>query len=426
VRGLIRLRVFFMPRLQTMKSPGALSELRSGWRVIVAALIGIAFGVTGLFFYSVGIFLKPVASEFGWSRTALSGVTVVAALTLAATAPFVGWIVDRIGARTVAVASSIGLSLGFLLLSIAPGNFLSYVSLIALTVLLGAGAAPILFTRIINTTFDSARGTALGLAQMATGLAAALMPPLLIPYINTHGWRAGYVALAIGALVSMPVVVFLIGGAGSTATSHSLPGTARTPTGLTFSRALRTGTFFKLAVVFGFAAIGLGGMIVHLVPMLTDSGLTPARAGTIAALLGVAIILGRALTGVLVDRAFAPRVAFVVFGAAACGCWLLAFGGVRWAGEGAVLVGLAMGAEIDLISYLVARYFGLAAYGKIYGWLYAVFMIGTSIGPLTAGAAFDRFGNYQAGVAVLGAALGLAAVATWLLEPFPARFGSST
>jgi MFS family permease len=407
-----------------LNTPGALAELRRGWRVIAAALIGIAFGVTGLFFYSAGIFLKPVASQFGWSRTELSAVNVVAALTLAATAPVVGWIVDRVGARRVALASGVGLSLGFLLLSRATGSFPVYLSLVALTILLGAGAAPVSFTRLINMRFDRARGTALGLAQMATGLAAALMPPLLIPYIAQHGWRAGYVALAVAALMSLPIVIVLIGRV------NTAPSGTRTSVDksidLTLSQAVRGADFVKLAAVFGLAAVGVGGIIVHLVPMLTDSGMTPARVSTIAGLLGIAIIVGRALTGILVDRVFAPRVGFAVFSAAACGCWLLAFGGVRWAGEGAVLVGLAMGAEIDLISYFVARYFGLAAYGSIYGWLYTVFMVGTSIGPLIAGAAFDRFGDYRAGMAILGVSLGLAALATWRLDPFPTRIELST
>jgi MFS family permease len=167
------------------------------------------------------------------------------------------------------------------------------------------------------------------------------------------------------------------------------------------------------------AAIAVGGVIVHFVPMLTDAGLTPTRAGALAGLLGLAIIAGRLATGILVDRVFAPRVAFVVFMLSAVGCWLLAWGGVAWAAQAAILVGFAMGAEIDLISYCVARYFGMAAYGRIYGWLYAVFMIGTAIGPLIAGAAFDRFGDYVAALIVLGSALAVASLMSWSLDPFP-------
>jgi predicted MFS family arabinose efflux permease len=80
-----------------------------------------------------------------------------------------------------------------------------------------------------------------------------------------------------------------------------------------------------------FAAIGVSGIIVHIVPLLSDAGVPPARASAIAGLLGVGIIVGRALTGILVDRIFAPRVAFAAFAAAAVGCWLLAWGGADWA-----------------------------------------------------------------------------------------------
>jgi MFS family permease len=405
---------------------GAVAELRGGWRIVLAALVGIAFGVTGLFFYSAGIFLKPVSAEFGWSRAALSAVNLVAALSLAGTAPFVGWVVDRVGVRVVALVSSCGLAAGFLLLSMAPGSLPFFLLLIGMTALLGAGASPVGFTRLVNLWFDKARGTALGLAQMATGIAGALLPPLLAPYVAEHGWRAGYVALAVVALASGPLVVLLIGRSGlassSTSPSDRSPGPralTSAPWGMTLTEALHTPVFFTLAAVFVLAAIGVGGMIVHLVPMLTDAGLTPAHAGAVAGLLGLAIIFGRAVTGVIVDRVFAPRVAFVAFALAACGCWLLAWGGALWAAGAAVLVGFAMGAEVDLISYLVARYFGLASYGRIYGWLYAVFMVGTSIGPVLAGAAFDRFGNYDVALAVLGSALALAAAATLRLAPFP-------
>jgi MFS family permease len=393
----------------------ALGELRGGWRISLAALIGIACGVTGLFFYSAGIFIKPIAGELGWSRAAVSSVTVVAGLSLAATAPFVGWVVDRLGVRIVTLASGIGLATGFLFLSRAPASMPAYLGLIALTVLLGAGASPVAFTRLVNLWFDRARGTALGLAQMATGMAGALIPPLLAPYVAEQGWRAGYVALAIVSLASVPVVLILIG-------RSSLPPTARPAAGgLTLREAVRSPVFVLLAAVFALAAMGIGGMIVHLVPMLTDAGLSPARAGAVAGLLGFAIIFGRAATGIAVDRVFAPRVACVAFALAACGCWLLAWGGADWAAAAAVLVGLAMGAEVDLISYLVARYFGLGAYGSIYGWLYAVFMVGTSIGPVIAGAAFDRWGDYGVGIAVLGSSLALAAVAALRLRPFPKR-----
>jgi MFS family permease len=394
---------------------GAAEELRSGWRIVLGSLCGIGFGVTGLFFYSMGFFIKPVAGEFGWSRTAASTATLVAALALAITAPFVGRIVDRLGARFVALTSSLGLAAGFFALSRSPASLPIYLSLVLLAVLLGSGASPIAYTRILNVWFDRARGTALGLAQTATGIAATLLPILLIPYLASHGWRAAYQVLGIITLVSTPFVMLLI-GSGFTSDTANQPKTLGAA--LSLAAAVRTSAFRVLASMLLFAAIGVSGIIVHMVPMLNDAGLTPDRSSAVASLIGVGVILGRALTGLLVDRLFAPRIAGAVFAAAACGCWLLTWGGADWAIAATLLTGFAMGAEIDLISYMVACYFGIASYSSIYGWLYAVFMVGTSIGPLLAGSAFDHFGNYHLATALLGAMLAIAAAITWRLPKF--------
>jgi MFS family permease len=395
----------------------ALEELRRGWRTVAGALLGIAFGVTGLFFYSSGVFLKPLSSEFGWSRTALSSVSLIAALALASTAPVVGWLVDRLGVRAIVLISSVGLAAGFTVLSRTGDSFSAYLALIAATVVLGAGASPVVFTRLVNLQFDKARGTALGLSQMATGIAGALIPPLLTPYVAQSGWRAGYEVLAVTAVLSAPFVLLLIGAGSRHVPTPGVP--APETAGVTLAQAVRSPIFSRLAIMFFAAAIAVGGVIVHLVSMLTDAGLSPARAGAVAGFLGMAIIVGRAVTGIVVDRVFAPRVAFAIFLLSALGCWLLAWGGIAWAPVASILVGLAMGAEVDLISYLVARYFGMVAYGRIYGWLYAVFLIGTALGPLIAGACFDRYGDYVVALTMLGLALAIAASTSWTLGAFP-------
>jgi MFS family permease len=392
------------------------AEWRSGWRVVLASLFGIAFGVTGLFFYSTGIFLKPVAGEFGWSRAAASTVPLIAALALAITAPFVGAVVDRVGTRIIAIVSSAGLALGFWLLSHSAAHLGTYLGLVVVAVLLGSGASPVVYTRLINLHFRRSRGAALGIAQTATGIAGALIPALLIPYVGLHGWRAGYRALALCAIASLPITLLLLGRLPAPV-AHDSRGQA--PAGLTLADSMHKSVFYLLVAMLALAAVGVGGIIVHLAPMLSDAGMSPARAGAVASALGFGVIIGRVSTGYLVDRLFAPRVAFLAFILAAGGCVLLAYAHADRAVAATVLVGLAMGAEVDLISYLVARYFGLVAYGRIYGLLYAVFMVGTSMGPIMAGAAFDRFGNYHLAAMGMGACLALASLLSWGLPRFP-------
>jgi MFS family permease len=113
--------------------------------------------------------------------------------------------------------------------------------------------------------------------------------------------------------------------------------------------------------------------------------------------------------GFLIDRMFAPRVAAAAFAATAAGCALLGIAGPEMAPVAALTIGFAMGAEIDVISYLTARYFGLASYGFVYSLLYSMVVVSASVGPALAGLAFDAAGGYApvlwtaAGLLTLGA-----------------------
>ena len=153
--------------------------------------------------------------------------------------------------------------------------------------------------------------------------------------------------------------------------------------------------------------------------MLTDSGLAPSAAGGIAALVGIAVVAGRLATGAVIDRVFAPHVAAVLFAVAALGCFLLAFYGAKLAPAAALMVGFSFGAEVDLVAFLVARYFGLRAIGAVYGFLYACFIAGNGAGPMLTGALHDRSGGYALPLFVGAGALAAAACLTASFGRYP-------
>ena len=105
---------------------GAGSELRAGWRLIVAALLGTAFGLPTLPFYTVGIFAPIFASQFGWSFAAIFGGLIVTTLVLLLGGAWIGSVIDRRGARTVAAASLAGLGLGYMTLALLDGSIAQY------------------------------------------------------------------------------------------------------------------------------------------------------------------------------------------------------------------------------------------------------------------------------------------------------------
>ena len=173
-------------------------------------------------------------------------------------------------------------------------------------------------------------------------------------------------------------------------------------------------------------SLSFGGLLPHFVPMLMDAGLDPIAAGRTAGEIGLAVIASRMVVGFLMDRVFAPRVAIVICIVGATGGVALLFGGAPYASVTAIALGLALGAELALMGFLVARYFGLAEFGRIYGWLYGAFIFASGLGPLWVGAVRDATGTYS--IALIVSSIGLLVTCVGFLarlrsHPSPA-FGS--
>jgi MFS family permease len=128
--------------------------------------------------------------------------------------------------------------------------------------------------------------------------------------------------------------------------------------------------------------------------MLIDSGLHAANAAKTASLLGVSLICGRLATGIAIDRFFAPRVATILMAVSSAGFAVLAFGSSSLVPFAAVFVGISFGAEIDLVVFLVSRYFSTTVYGRIFGMLYGVVLVGPAISPALYGFLRDVSTNY--------------------------------
>ncbi|UUZ73679.1 hypothetical protein LP415_11630 [Polaromonas sp. P1(28)-8] len=178
---------------------------------------------------------------------------------------------------------------------------------------------------------------------------------------------------------------------------------------MTGRQALRSSVFWKLAISFAAVAFATNGVIAHVVPMLVDRGVGPSVATTALGFAGLALIGGRLLAGFLLDRIFAPHVAAFFFAIPLIGIGIL-FSNVApgYAAVAVVMVGLGLGAEVDLIAFLLSRYLGLRSFGEIYGYLFAAFMLGSGAGPYMMGFVFDATGSYTAALAGLSGVLVIA------------------
>lgn len=386
-----------------------MSEFRRGGSALTAALIGNVFGLNTLAPYTIGLFIKPLQEEFGWSRTTISlGLTL---LTLASgvSAPFWGMVADRAGERIIVLIGGVILAIGYGALGNMGNSAWFYWALMTLMALLGTGYSPVAFSRILLPQFERFRGTALGISFLGVGIAAVAAPLALAPIIATYGWRVGYWAIGGAILLSLAPVLGLLA---------LVPRAA--PVRLDKqSILLPPPPFIPLLAAIVCVALAVGGAVVHFVPMLMDNGFSPPKAAGFASLLGIALILGRLLTGIAADRLFAPHLAAGLMAIASLGFLVVALMGPQILPAAAIFIGLALGAETDLVAYLASRYFDRRIYGRAYGLLYGGFLAGVAISPLIYAQLHDLFGSYRMGLLASFLALAAAAALFATLPRFP-------
>lgn len=377
------------------------SEFALGWKVLLAALLGVACGASPVPFNAIGAFLGPLNAEFGWSFRDISiGITLFG-VTAALLAPLYGAWADRIGVRPVALISLAAFGVAWAAFAFTPGTLIGFYALWLVVGLVGIGSTPVTWSRAVNLWFFNNRGLALGIMLMGTSLAVIVVPRLTVFFIDRFGWRMAFALLALlPLLVGLPIAYLLFREpteeerpAALSARSGGRSGLA----GFSLGQALRG---YRFWVIFGsilLVAFAYGGAHVHLLEMLQLRGLPRVQAAEVMAMLGVAIFAGRIVTGLLLDRFWAPLVTLPILSLPAISCWVLLGENLGYGSAvlAVVFLGFAAGAETDLIAYLAGRYFGMANYGKIYGMLYMPFGIASAISPAVYGWVRDSTGDYD-------------------------------
>jgi MFS family permease len=391
-----------------------------GWRVVLAACLGVMAGFGSLFVYTFSVFVKPLAAEFGWSREAISSGFAIAAVTLGLCSPLLGQCIDRFGPRRIILTCMTVYGIAIASLSLLrSGLWQFYVTCFVLGVV-GNGAAHLAFSRSISTWFHRRLGMALAFVMVGAGLGAMILPVVAQSIISGHGWRAAYASLGgLALLLGLPVSWRYIRERGVT----GLKSAAVAHSGMTWQQGLRSSAFWIVTAILFVSSISMNGAITHLSALLTDRGLTAGNAALCASILGGSSLLGRIVVGWLLDRFFGPRVALVINLITALGIFLLARATSFPAGcLAAALIGVGAGGEAAITPYLLMRYFGLRAFSTLYGLTWTFYAAAGAIGPLILGRAFDATGSYSSLLILLAAALGVAAATNLLLPHYSDSF----
>src|ERR1700758_4198325 len=177
-----------------------------GWRVVLAACLGVMAGFGSLFVYTFSVFLKPLAADFGWSREAISTGFAIAAVTLGLVSPFLGRWIDRFGPRRIILTCMTVFGCAIATLSLLRSALWQFYLTCFLLGLVGNGAAHLAYARSISTWFQRRLGVALACVMVGAGLGAMILPVFAQTVITRSGWRAAYASLGgLALLLGLPL-----------------------------------------------------------------------------------------------------------------------------------------------------------------------------------------------------------------------------
>jgi predicted MFS family arabinose efflux permease len=421
-------------RLTTRQSSRPPFRVFRGWW-IVAALCTVMFVGAGSTFYAMGVFVRPLEDQFGWSRGQVSIALSLPPLVGAFFSPVAAAALNRFGARVLIGTGGLmtGICLG--LLGLTPS--LPYFCFMLLFMAAWQTSNTIVSVGpIISNWFHRKRGLALGLATTGIGLGGLIFAPLVAVLIDAFGWRSTFYlegGIVIAAIVPLALFVILqrpedVGLVPDGVTAEDIPpeGKAAGDGRWSLKQAVRTPTFFVVTMAFSLASTSLSAVLIHVVPFLEDRGFSSVHAGLILGGVSGTGIIGKIGSGYLVDRVSPRLVTAAVFLMQGCGLAVLLQSGSGFAGIliFVLVFGYAMGSVVTLQPIMAVYCFGVASIAMVLGLMVAVTSIFNALGPVTAGFVYDRTGGYGAIFVALALLDCLAAGLVYFLGSQPVRLAA--
>jgi MFS family permease len=372
------------------------SEWRAHWPLIVCGMLGISTPMIAI--YALGQFLLPLEQEFGWSRTQASMGLSISLIVGFVASPLIGRIVDRINVRWLALPGLVLLGFAIAAFSLATDNIAGWIGLWCLHALASALVAPTIWLAVVSAAFERNRSLAIAICLSGTAIGSGFGPLVARILLDAFDWRTAFQLL--GLLWVMPALLF--------AALFFFDRRPRTTASLAHAQAagpskggiravLLSPTFLKLAVVVAVTGLTGSAFSLHLVPALSDKGISLAQAATLAGIAGLSSIPGKLAAGALLDRYGAPRVATLIMGlfAAASILFAVRIDGAAVAMVACVMFGISTGATFALGAVLTTKLFSASVFGVVYGTMMSIYAVAAAIGPLAISAVYDASGSYS-------------------------------
>jgi MFS family permease len=372
-----------------------------GW--YIAATLAITETISwGIIYYTFSVFLTPMQTELGWTKTEMTGAFSLALLITGAMAFPVGTWIDRHGARLLMTIGSIAASL--LVLAWSQVHDLRMLYLIWAG--LGVCSAAVLYEpafAVIAVWFVRRRGRALALVTFVAGLASTIFVPLSDALYHTFGWRNALIILAVFlAVTTIPLHVLILrrrpddlgllpdGGIKQSSSPY------RQKLGVNLRKALQSRSFWMLTAAFSLSNLTAAAIRFHLIPFLIAAGFNPSTAALASGLIGILQVIGRVIFAPLDTRVSSRVITGCLFGLEAMAIFALILGSstinvIIFIG----IFGAAYGAKTLARPSMLAEYYGASHYARISSIMAIFLTVTTTAAPVGASFIFDRFGTYQ-------------------------------
>lgn len=376
-----------------------------GWRMVGVAFF-VDFVAVGFFFYSYGVFFKAIAAEFGNSRLGVSlGLTVTATVG-ALVAPLVGKALDKYPLKRVIGTGAISMALGFFALSRVSTPMEFY---LALGIFIGFGASAmggLATAKLVTNWFSKKRGMALGIAATGISFSGVVMPFISAALIENYGWRSGFllyalftgfvvVPLVLRLVISSPEEVGLLPDGDSELINQHSSKDAQNLS-VASGPVLKERNFWVLATTVGLLFCCQSATLTHMVPRITDSGVSLQLASIVMSLCAGFGVMGKLVLGWLGDHWSARKALWLTIVTQIIGQLAMLASSELWLfAAGAAFFGFGMGGVVPLQAALIGKLFGREKFGQAMGLMRPAMFPIQIIGVPLAGWVFDTTGSYN-------------------------------
>ncbi len=377
-----------------------------GWVIVAISALTMFFSGPGQT-YSVSTFIDSYISDFGWSRSIVSGMYSAGTLAAGLAMGVVGNVFDRRGYRLVTAVVAVLLGFACVWMSLVSSVPMLFVGFLLIR-LLGQGSLSLSSSTMIPQWFILKKGRALSYASLGGVLSSAVLPPLNTWIIQTYGWKMGWRFWAVLlVLVMAPVSYLLIRNKPEdvgllpdnlqlSTSSKSSGEVFLDEVSWTLGEAIRTRSFWLLLFCRMVPSAITTGLVFHQVSVMAQVGLPLEAAAVVLSAMAIVRLPVTLVAGQIADRVPTRYLIALSQGGLVVSMVILLFANSM---VGALVYGVLAGAISALQGIsdgvIWPEYYGRGSLSSIGGVTMMAGVIGSALGPLPYGFAYDVFGNYS-------------------------------